>query len=72
MELYAAHFYRVTDAAIEATGRVETDLASGREAAVLACLYAHRLHDGRATASPSGVVRCPKCGQIAVVKETTK
>ena len=66
---FTAHFYKVTDTEIVATGKTESYPAIDRQTAVEHCLYTHRLHDGNATASWLGVVSCPSCGEIAVVKD---
>lgn len=66
--MYIGYIYVVTDTAITDTERREYYLAPTRDDAVKFCLYTHRLHNGHATASPNGVVTCPNCGQIAVVK----
>jgi len=66
---FTAHFYKVTDAEIVATGKTESYPAIDRQTAVEHCLYTHRLHNGNATASKLGVISCSSCGQIAVVKD---
>jgi len=69
MNNFTAHFYKVTDTEIVATGKTELYPAVDRKTAVEHCLYTHRLHNGNATASWLGVITCPSCGQIAVVKD---
>lgn len=66
---FTAHFFKVTDTEIVATGKTESYPAIDRQTAVEHCLYTHRLHNGNATASWLGVITCPSCGQIAVVKD---
>lgn len=68
MKMYIAHQYTVTDDEIKPSGKVEYYSAPDRDSAVSACLYYHRLHNGRAFASKRGVIHCPDCGQLAVVK----
>ena len=67
MKTYQAHHYTVTDDKITPTGEIETYTAENRDSAMLMILYVHRLHNGRAYATPHGVIRCPSCGVVAVV-----
>ena len=69
MTSFTAHFFKVTDTEITATGKTELYPAVDRKTAVEHCLYTHRLHNGNATASWLGVVSCPSCGEIAIVKD---
>ena len=69
MTNFTAHFFKVTDTEIVATGKTELYPAIDRQTAISNCLYTHRLHNGNASASSLGVVSCPSCGQIAVVKD---
>lgn len=68
LELYDGHYYKVTDDEISPTGKIETYLAETRQDAIDKALYTHQLHAGRAFKTPLGVIHCPKCGQIAIVK----
>lgn len=69
MPNFTAHHYKVTDEAITATGKTESYPAIDQQIAIDHCLYTHRLHNGNAFATKHGVIHCPSCGQIAVVKD---
>ena len=67
--LWAGHHFKVTDQDIEPTGKIEVWEAETRDEALSAALYSHRLHSGRATISPRGVIYCPGCDvHIAITK----
>lgn len=68
MNTYQGHHYKVTDEAITPTGKIETWDTETREQAVGKALYTHQLHNKNAKATPRGVIHCPTCGQIAIVK----
>ena len=68
MNNFTAHFYKVTDTEIVATGKTESYPAIDRQTAISNCLYTHRLHNGNASASSLGGGSCPSCGQIAAVE----
>jgi hypothetical protein len=70
--LFTAHQYTVTDTDITPTGKTEVYVQETREAAIAACLYTHKLHNGNAVASKNGVIHCPTCGQMAVVNTPTE
>ena len=55
---YLATHFQVTDEEIVATGKIEVYLQTTKEEAISAALYTHRLHDGNASASRNGVIRC--------------
>ncbi len=66
--IYNGYHYKVTDAEIVHTGKIELWFAESRQEAIEHALYTHRLHNRNATVSKMGVVTCPSCGQIAIVK----
>ena len=64
--IYSGSHYKVTDAEIAPTGKIEVWVAESRQEAIEAAVYTHRLHNRRAYASPFGIIHCPSCGQIAI------
>ena len=68
MTKYVGTYFIVTDDAITPIGKLETWQASSREEAIAHALYTHRVHNGKATATPRGVIHCPSCGQIAITQ----